>query len=126
MEISAGTAEEQTSEPSQNGIAQVSMQQRHGAGGDAPEEAVAHDELVALAQLGDEGIEMLEVVALVAVAHNDVSAVRFPDSADQRRAVSALRNGRDPCALSFGDLPASVGAAVVCDQHLALDAAAIE
>ena len=91
----------------QHGVAEVAMQRRHGAGGDAAPEPVAHDELPALAQLLDESVEPAEIVAVVAVAHDDVAAPRGLDAADQRRAVAALGDRHHARAEASRRSPAS-------------------
>ena len=54
MEIPARAVEEQAADRAQHRIAQIAMQRRHGARLDAAQEPIAHDELIAVAQLLDE------------------------------------------------------------------------
>ena len=93
------------------------MERRHGAGGDAAGEAVAHDELVAGAQRGDEGVEIGEIVAVVGVAHDDVLAAGRLDAAGEGRAVAADRDRDDAGAFGGRDRLAAVGRAVVGDER---------
>src|SRR5262245_33633090 len=57
-----GAAEEEVEDAGEDGVADVAMQPGHGAGLDATPEAVAHDQVVPLAELFDEGTELGEVV----------------------------------------------------------------
>ena len=57
MEVAAGAAEEDAADGGEDGVAEVAVEVGHGAGHDAAFEAVAHDELVAFTELGDEGVE---------------------------------------------------------------------
>ena len=57
------------------------MEGRHRARSDPAEKAVAHDQLVALAKLLDEGHQIAEVVAIVGVAHDHVATARGLDTA---------------------------------------------
>ena len=66
MEIAHWNTEEQTAQEGQDGIAEIAVQERHGARLDAAAEAVAHDQLIARAQAVDHGIQVLEIVAVVA------------------------------------------------------------
>ena len=102
------------------------MKRRHGAGRDAAGEPVAHDQVVAVAELGDEVFQLGEIVAVVAVAHDHVAAARGLDAAAQRCAVSAPRDVDHAGAVADRDFLAAVVAAVVGDYDLAGYAAALE
>src|SRR5499427_10221127 len=80
MEVAAGTVEEDAADGGQDRIAEIAVQGGHGAGPDTALEAIAHHQLVALAQLLHEAVELAEVVTVVAVAHDDVRAASGPDA----------------------------------------------
>src|SRR5688572_13016984 len=81
----------------------ISMKRRHRRLGDAAAEAVAHDEIKAAPELFDEGIELAEIVGIVAVAHDDVAASRRLDAAEQRGPVAAALHRRDTRPARPGD-----------------------
>jgi hypothetical protein len=95
------------------------VQHWHRAAGDASAEAVADDDVVALAQLGDEGLEGTEVVAVVAVAHHDEGPARGAESGLERRTVAALRGDDHARAGRLRRRDRSIRAAVVDDDDLA-------
>ena len=64
------------------------MQRRHSARQDAAAIAVAHHQLVAGAQLLDVGIQPAEIIAVVAVAHDHVFAVRRTNAGEKSAAIS--------------------------------------
>ena len=72
----------------QDRIADPAVLPGHRAGHDPAPEAVAHHQVVALAQLLDERLDRREVVAVVGVAHDDVSAAGGGDAADAARCRS--------------------------------------
>jgi len=67
----ARASEEESSDRREDGVPEVAVERRHRPGPDAAREAVAHHEVVAFAELRDEGHERREVVAVVRVAHHD-------------------------------------------------------
>src|SRR5690606_36577601 len=109
--------EEQPAEEGEDGIADIPVVPGHGARGDAAGEAVAHDEGIAGAEPFDEGAEILEVVAVVRIAHDDIAAAGRFDAAHERGAI-ALFGDIDHTGAGFArnDL-AAVARAVVGDQH---------
>jgi hypothetical protein len=84
--------EEDTADQCQDGVANPAVGPRHGAGLDSAHEAVAHDEVAAVAQLFDQRRNRREVVAVVGVAHDHEAAARRVDAADQRAAVALPRD----------------------------------
>ncbi len=78
--VSDAGAEEEIYKPAQSGIAKIFVQRRHGARLDAASEAIAHDEVVALAKFVDEIGHLAEVIAVVGVTHDDVFAARGGDA----------------------------------------------
>ena len=107
VEIAARAAEEDAADRRQHGVAEVAVQLRHGAGHDAALEAVAHDQLVSRAKLRDEIVKPAEIVAVVGIAHDDVTAARGMDAAAQRAAVAAFgdRHERAPAASAIACEP---------------------
>ena len=126
MEVADRDLEEQPADEGEHRIAEIAVQGGHGALCDAALEPVAHDQVRAVAQLCDHGVQVLEIVAVVGVAHDDVLAAGGRDAADQGRAVAALGHGDQARAVRLGDGLGAVGGAVVGDQHLARDAGALE
>lgn len=105
MEIAAGVAEEDAADGGQHRIAEIAMQgKRHGAGLDAAQEAVAHHQRVSLPQLGHKGIEIFEIITVIAIGHDDEAAARGANAGDQRRAIAALGHGEHARAQALGDL----------------------
>ena len=60
VEVADGDREEQPADARQHRVAELAVQARHRARLDAALEAVAHDQVVARAQLVDEGLEVVE------------------------------------------------------------------
>ena len=94
------------------------MRPGHRARLDATHEAVAHHEVVAVAQPFDQRSDRLEVVAVVGVAHDDQASPRGVDAPDQGAAVALPRYLHDSDAQLLGDQLRAVGAAVVGDDDL--------
>ncbi len=126
VEIADGNRKEQAAEKAQDRIAEITMQKRHRPGLDAAFEPVADDEIAAAAQAREKWLQVSEVVAAVGVADDDVRAAGRVNSPHERSPVPADRHGHDPGAVRLGDADRSVGAAVVGDQHFAVDALALE
>src|SRR5690606_30345551 len=80
----------------------------------------------ARAQLFHEGVEVREIVAVVGIAHDDVSAARRSNATGKRRAVALLGDVDDAGAGPFRNLLTAVGRAVVGDEHFARYAGARE
>ena len=53
MEVADGGAEEKPSDEGEDRVAEIAVQRRHGLLRDAAGEAVAHHEVVAVAELGE-------------------------------------------------------------------------
>src|SRR6516164_5473511 len=99
MKVADGTVEEQPADARQRRIADMPVLPRHRAVTDAAEEAVAHYEVSALAQLVDERIELRKVVAAVRVGHDDVAPARFERPFVQRGTVTSFDDRHDTRAL---------------------------
>src|ERR1700690_1477801 len=63
LKVTHGAVEEHPAQPAEAGIAEESMQERHGAGTNAALEAVTHYQIVAFLEFGEEVAQMGEVVA---------------------------------------------------------------
>ena len=72
VEVAHRRAEEQPADARQHRVADAAVQPRHRARLDAAREAVAHHEVVAVAEVLEERTEVLEVVAVVGVGHEHV------------------------------------------------------
>src|SRR6185437_5183414 len=83
-------------------------------------------QVVALAELGEEGRNLAEVVAVIGVAHDDVLAPGGRDAPHQRAPIPFFRDRHDARAEGRRDFLRSVGAAIVGDDHLARDAVLAE
>jgi hypothetical protein len=92
MEITDRRAEEHAPDRRKNGIAEVPVQGRHGAGRDPALEAVAHDQVGPAAEFFDEGVQPREIVAVVAVAHDDVAPAGGGDAGTERGTVALDRD----------------------------------
>ncbi|KIT98664.1 hypothetical protein QU38_02930, partial [Staphylococcus aureus] len=68
MEIADRRAEEGAADQAEHRIAEIFVEHRHGAGRDAAFEAIAHHQLGAVAQRGEEGHQGAEIIAVVGVA----------------------------------------------------------
>ena len=121
MEVAARAPEQQIAQPGEDRVPDVSIQRRHRAGLDTAEEAVPHHELGAAAQRADERFETAEVVAVVGVGHHDELRTRGRDAGEQRAPVPLDGDVDHAGAQPAGDLLRAVGAAVVGDDHLAVD-----
>ena len=95
------------------------MERRHRARLDAAGEAVAHDQLGAIFQRIDEGVELAPVVAVVGVGHDQIFAARRAGRGADRRAIALDRLMDDARAEAFGDLDRPVGRAIVADDDFA-------
>ena len=118
--------EHEASDPRQDRVAQIPVQERHGTGSDAALEPVAHDHVVALAQLVDERAEVGQVVGVVRVGHDDVPPAGRLDAGHQCAAVAADRGGHHAGPVLLGDALRTVGRPVVADQDLAVDAEVVQ
>ena len=118
--------EKQAADEAQHWIAEITMQRRHRSGFDAAFEAIAHDQIRAVAQFFQERLQRIEVVTIVGIAHDNVSPARGGNSGYQGGAVAAGRHIDNPCSELAGNALGAVGAAVVGDDHLAGDAFALK
>ena len=101
------------------------MQERHRAGHHraAPcGQAAALHEVVTLTQALHEPRDLEEVVAVVGIAHDDEPAARGVDAGHQRVAVALVRHMDDTRAVPLGDGHRPIFAAVVGNNHFAVDA----
>ncbi len=105
----------------EDGVAEIFVERGHGSGLDFAAEAIAHDEVVALLEFGEEAGELAEVVAGVGVGHEDVFAFGGLDAGHEGGAVAADRDRDDAGAFVCRDFLRAVGAAVVGDDDLAGD-----
>ncbi len=109
MEIPNSGAKEDFPNGGENRVADVTVLPRHRARSDAALEAVSHHQVKPFAQLIDEGIEILEVIAVVGVAHDAIAALRRGDRAVQRRPVAANRDMNHARAKTGCNLLRAVG-----------------
>jgi len=102
------------------------MQGRHRARRDAAGEAVPHHQLITGAQAVEKRVEPAEIVAVVAVADDDLAAARGADPGDQAVAIPPLGHMDDASPEAARKLRRAVRTAVVGHEHLALDPGAGE
>ncbi len=126
MEVAARALEEDAADRRQYRIAEIAVQGGHGARPYSALEAIAHHQVVSLAQLLHEGVEFAEVVTVVAVAHDDIGAAGGADARHQGAAIALCRHVDHRGAMLPGDRPRAIGAAVVGNDDFAVDAAARE
>src|SRR5207245_6170988 len=94
----------------------------HGAGLNTSGKAVAHHKVSALAPFGDKLGHLREVIAVVAVSHDDEVALRGFDARTKGVSVSLGGNMDDARAVLLGDVDGAVGRAVVGYDDLATNA----
>ena len=121
----AGT-EQEIEDPRKDRIADVAMMPWHCARLDLAAQPVAHDDFVAGLPFLDETRQLLEIVAVVGVAHDDERSARFLDALAQSVAVAFERGVNDARPVRSGDVDRAVGRAVVGDDHLAAHTCARE
>jgi len=126
MKIPDGRVKEPAAEEAEHRVAEIAMQRRHRPRGDATGKAVTHDQLPALPQAGQKFVQRTEIVAAVAVAHDDETSARSRNATDQGRAVTFRGDGHHPRPERRGDIRRTVVAAVVGNQHLADDTGALQ
>jgi len=110
--------EEDATDERQHRVADPPVRPDHRAGLDAPGKPVADDEVVAVAEAVDKGLDRGEVVAVVGVAHDHEAPARGVDAADQRAPVSLSRDVDNAHAELACDGLRAVGAPVVGDDDL--------
>jgi hypothetical protein len=126
MEVTDRRAEKDAPDGRKDRVAEIAVQGRHRAGRDPAPETVAHDEVGAAAQLLHEGVEPGEIVAVVAVAHDDVAPARRRYPRAQSGAVALHRHVDDPRAERLGHRLAAVGGAVIGNHDFPADATALQ
>ena len=119
VEVADRAAEEQPAHEGQHRVAEVPVEPWHRLISNAALEAVAHDEVRALAKLRDEAVELCEVIGVVAVTHDHIAAARRGDAGAERGAVAARRDLDDARPERPRDVAARIRRAVVGDDHLA-------
>src|SRR5688572_16907418 len=119
MKVPDRGAEKQPPDKTQDRIADIAVQPRHGAGRYAAGKPVAHDEVGAAAKSRDESIELRKIVAVVAIAHDDEAPLGGGDASRESRAIAALADRDDPSTIGRGNLLRAVVRAVIGDEHLA-------
>src|SRR5215467_4933488 len=102
------------------------MQGGHRSWSDAPAKAVAEHQVISSPQFVDERLQRQKVVTIVGVAHYYKPAARLVDAGAQRIPISLRRRPHDASAETTGDLPRTVGAAIVGDDHLTLNIVCLE
>ena len=83
MEILDQASKEQAADRGQHGVTEIAVQWRHGSRLDAAAEPVAHDEIMAIAELLQKGHQLGKVIAIVGVTHDDVLAASSADAAQR-------------------------------------------
>jgi hypothetical protein len=110
--------EEEVERAREHRVADVAVMPRHGARLD-PVHAVAHHEVGARLELGQEARDLVEVVRQVRVAHDDVAAAGGREAGQVRASVAAARLVHDARSGRRRELGAAVLGCVVGDDHLA-------
>src|SRR6185312_10889068 len=104
VEVADRRAEEPAAEEAEHWVAEILVQRRHGTGADAAAKAVAHDDLGAIAELGEETRSVREVIAVVGIGHQYVFAARGEDAGVECRAVAADRHRHKTRSVFLRDL----------------------
>src|SRR5207248_2617075 len=91
-EVTDVATEEQPADEGQQRVAEVTVQGWHRARLDTAREPVPHDEVGARTQRIHEAVERREVIAVVGVAHDHISATGRIDALDEGGAVAASRH----------------------------------
>ena len=120
MEIANGAPEEEPTDCSQDGVAEIPMKERHRAGLDSALEAIAHHQIVAPSQLLHEWLEAVEVVTVVGVPHDDIASPRRLYPSKQSASVSLLGDVYNTCSEALCELGRAIVAAVVGYEYLAV------
>src|SRR6202041_2341483 len=98
VEVADGDAEEEAADKTENGVTEILVQRGHGSGFELAAEAVAHNEIVALFEFGEETGELAEVVACIGISHEDVLPACRLDAGKQCRTIAADRDRNDASA----------------------------
>src|SRR5262249_33057774 len=92
MDIGVLRAVDAIQEPGCDRRTEKPVQFWHGARLDVSRKPAAHDEVVSLVELVNEGLDVAEVVGEIAVAHDDVVAADVRQSVDVGSAQASLRD----------------------------------
>lgn len=95
------------------------MEPGHGSGTYAAAEPIAHDEVMALAQPLDEGLDVAEVVRVVGITHDDIATTGGRNARLQGTAVTTVRDSDHPSSVKAGDLGRAIRATVIGHDDLA-------
>src|SRR5690242_11367171 len=88
--LTALAMEKQPSHERQHRILQITVHERHGAGLNAPGKTVAHYQRMTGAQLRQETRYMPEVIAVIGVTHDQITATSSADAPREGVATSLL------------------------------------
>ncbi len=88
-----------------------------------PLEPIAHNQIVAFAQLGYKRIKFAEVIAVVRVAQHNVFPGRIDDAMRESGTIAANRDTNDARAVLLRNFDRSIGAAVIGDHDFAANPA---
>src|SRR5271166_2976567 len=89
MEVAAGTTEQCAAKAGQNRIPEIPVQFWHRARPNPAPKPIPHYKIVARAQVLDERLELAEVVAVIAIAHDNELTKRALNTSSQRTSVTA-------------------------------------
>ena len=109
---------------SEDWISDPTMFPRHGSwhdGAAAGRHATAHDKIVTLVEIGDEGFDAGKVIAVIGISHEDPLAGRRFNATAERVAVSFARDVNDAGTFADGDVLRAIRAAIVGDDDFTLD-----
>jgi len=119
-------AEEDVEDLRQHGVSDPAVRRRHCASMDVTAEAGADHEVVSVLQQIDEHSELAQVVGSVPVGHDDEVPFGLGEPAQIGAPVPPPRLVDDARPRTLGDLGATVGRAIVDDNHLACPARAVD
>jgi hypothetical protein len=84
MEIAYLEPKKQSSEKAQHWVAEVTVEERHCARCYPALKAISQNDVISLAELFHEVFQMRQIVTVVGVAHNHVTAARCEDAVPER------------------------------------------
>jgi hypothetical protein len=123
MKIACWSPKESPPDRGQYRITQVSMQRRHRTWLDTSSEAIANDEVTPTAKLVYERADVLEIIAIIRVRHDDEFTARSLNTGRKRGTVSSGSNANDARTKIGRDIPGGICAAIVGNDHFAIYAA---
>ena len=122
LKISNWTFEEKASQPAQTRISQVPVQKRHSLRSYSSLETISHHQIVSLIKLANEITDLVEIVAIVRISHDNEISSRGGNASPQCAAVATDINRYNPRTKFGCDGLGTIRAAIVRYDHLSAEA----